>query len=288
MRRLFAIFVLALLTVTPTQAGPTTPGRELAPPPALATEPAYRLAAAADPAPPQSTASAPAGSPSVQRDTTYDYRRFLLDIGAVIAAGIGWILTVRSWRVNDENNRKLETEKYNNALTLEKRKAELAYRSAQIQLLYGPLHALCMTRNSAFAALMRRVAPRRQHFFGGDPLSAEELRQWRLWRTTALMPILVEMESAILKNAHLIEGDEMPTSFAALLSHVAGYRATIANWETEEGKLALERPGTSVEEQENLHTSVLNFPTEFDRDVKAGFANVKALQNALLRTTSAG
>jgi hypothetical protein len=192
-------------------------------------------------------------------------------IGAAIGAGVGWYITYRGWGVV-----------HRNAIDLEKRKAELTFTSDQIRYLYGPLTALCETRDAAMRALMKQLAPGRTNFFDGADRTPEEKRQWRLWRTEVMHPTVVKMEESILQNAHLIEGTEMPASFVRLMTHVAAYKAVIKNWADviEKDKEA----GTqAILSQE--HTSVMNFPNEFHDDVARTFKELKAKQCRLIAST---
>jgi hypothetical protein len=220
-------------------------------------------------------------------------------IGAFIAVLIGAYVTNRGWTVVHNNNSQLERDKNQNAVNLEKRKAELNFVSDQIRLLYGPLTVLCETRKAAFNAMMdgreRKISSDGvRHFFDGSKLAADELRQWRLWRTEVLTPLVVQMETAILANGHLIEGTKMPPSFLLLMAHVASYKAVIKNWEyivqndKDAGTLMIDEQveGSDGDYDPRVpHTGVINFPEEFRTDVAAAYQRLKIKQADLIRIT---
>jgi len=85
------------------------------------------------------------------------------------------------------------------------------------------------------------------------------------------MPLNLQMRQAIIENTHLVEGDGMPQSFRDLLAHVEVYKITIKKWEA----------GDFSE-----HTSYLDFPSEFRREVQAQFAMLKSRQAGLIGARS--
>ena len=166
-----------------------------------------------------------------------EHAGFLAQIGPYLAA----LVAYAGWRVT-----------YANAKRIEARKAKLARVDEQLQKLYGPLAALIQTRTAAlnkFLALHRGGA---RHFFDGEKLTPEQMRQWRLWRIEVMMPLVTQMQEAMLGNYHLFEGGLLkpairevqndkgewvwerpavgPTSFQLLMQHVSAYRAVVANW----------------------------------------------------------
>jgi hypothetical protein len=212
--------------------------------------------------------------------------------GALAGAIIAGYLTLRSWAVTYNNTLLLEKTKADNAVNLEKKKAELAFVSDQIQHLYGPLVSLSQTRLAAFNAMMHGRL--RGGFFDGSKLDPNELRQWRLWRTEVLAPLVEQMGDAILKNAHLIEGTKIPDSFLKLMAHMASYKAVIKNWEY---VIALdkERGTQTIDEQSQdehgdfwptvPHSGVDNFPKDFYAEVERSFKTLKFKQTDLINST---
>src|SRR5215471_2422660 len=151
---------------------------------------------------------------------------FLALLGVLITAAI----TYKGWRATFDNSAKLEQQKYQNSIDVEKQKARLSFINDQIRYLYAPLWALYLERMAGFNAMMKLHARERPAYFDGSKLNSEDLRQWRLWRTEVLMPIVEKMEQTIVQNAHLIDGQAVPKSFRKLLAHVAGYKAVIKEW----------------------------------------------------------
>jgi hypothetical protein len=101
-------------------------------------------------------------------------------LGALIGAAIAGYLTYRGWAVTYQNNSRLEQEKNQNAINLERGKAELGFVSDQIRHLYGPLTALCETRLAAFRALI--------HGRGELPPLSYDCRSTRLASCAATVP----------------------------------------------------------------------------------------------------
>jgi hypothetical protein len=143
------------------------------------------------------------------------------------ATGIG--LTYRGWRVVYENNVKLEQQKRDHALEFDKRKTDRKLLEDQIEKLYAPLATLCRARQAAMDELAN-LQGRSGGYFDGAQLTSEQLQAWRTWRIEVFVPILLQMQDTILKNAHLLDGGEMPESFTQLMGHVAAYKAIIKQW----------------------------------------------------------
>jgi hypothetical protein len=212
---------------------------------------------------------------------------------AFIGTAVAGYLTFRGWAVTYKNNSLLEREKTQNAIDLEKRKAELAFVSDQIRQLYGPLVSLAETRGAAFKAMMHGKP--RDDYFDGSKLDPEELRQWRLWRVEVMAPLVEQMSEVILKNGHLLDGTEMPGSFLELMAHRASYKAVIKNWEQviesdkQNGIRTIDEQ--QQDEKKNWwpvvpHFGVDNFPKGFHAEVVSLFKKLKLKQADLIKITT--
>ena len=206
-------------------------------------------------------------------------------IAPYLVAAITGYVTYSGWKVAKEN-----------AIELERRKAKLARINDQIQFLYGPLLALIKTRRAAFDDMSNIHLKDTPSFFDGSKLTAEELRQWRLWRTEVFMPLLTRMHDAILENSHLIEGEKMPDSFLKLMEHVSGYRAVIANWEfLIENDVRHSDGGAKIDVQHNVdgeweplvrHLASENFPErELLADIEPILIRLRTAQRDLIEST---
>jgi hypothetical protein len=139
--------------------------------------------------------------------------------------------------------------------------------SDQIQFLYGPLYSLQHASTQAWLSFSSRHRPGRS-FFGSEPdLSQDELASWRIWMTEVFMPLNLQMEAAIVANAHLIEGATMPKEFLDLLAHVEVYRVVLGQW-----KLG----------NYSDHTSYIEYPKEFGGYVDRTFKKLTDKQAKLL------
>jgi hypothetical protein len=141
--------------------------------------------------------------------------------------GIG--LTYRGWRVVYENNVKLEKQKRDHALEFDRRKTDQKLLEDQIEKLYAPLATLCRARQAAMDELAN-LQGRSGGYFDGTLLTSEQMQAWRTWRIEVFVPMLLQMQDTILKNAHLLDPGEMPESFTQLMGHVAAYKAIIKQW----------------------------------------------------------
>jgi hypothetical protein len=242
----------------------------------------------------------------------------------LFVAVVGWYLTYRGWHAQARNNRLAEQQKHQNAIDLESRKFRLNFVSDQIRYLYGPLMALGTTRRATFDALMARNGGERESFFDGAKRTPEELRQWRLWRTEVLMPLVEKMQEVILQNAHLIvevpvaktagvrerqagssdsllpSGKTMPVSFHKLMEHAAAYKAVLKNWAQIIEKRELDASGVpmidaqhQVKEKDSArliwepvvpHTAHENFPDEIIDDVTKVLEKLRTTQAELLKS----
>src|SRR5262249_39705325 len=141
--------------------------------------------------------------------------------------------------------------------------------------------------------MMNMYANNRNSWFEGEKLSSEDLMKWRLWRTDVLMPIIEKMEQTIVQNAHLIEGQTLPDSFQALLSHVAAYNAVIKEWAVVIS--ADQKNGTdNINEWKHTrdgwfpavpHISYDNFPDALGKDAQECLEQLKIKQAALIAAT---
>lgn len=156
---------------------------------------------------------------------------------------------------------------YVNGVRLENRKSRLKYLSDQIQFLYGPLFSLSHASQEAWRSFRSRYRPEGAFFDPVNPLSAWELEAWRMWMVEVFMPLNLRMEKAIIENAHLIEGSEMPHPFIELLSHVEVYRVVLKKWERNDF---------------TEHTAYIEYPLTLDDYVAQTYRKLTRLQTELL------
>jgi hypothetical protein len=106
------------------------------------------------------------------------------------------------------------------------------------------------------------------------PPAAIEL--WRRWMINVFQPMNVKMEDALVNNAQLLVGDQMPPVFLQFISHTESYKAVIAKW-TE----ATENDPDSGASLANV--SPVAFPPRpnFKTCIIAQFHMLKALQQRL-------
>ena len=157
---------------------------------------------------------------------------------------------------------------YTLGIRTDNRNAHMKQLSDQIQFLYGPLFSLQHASTQAWISFSSKHRPGKPFFGEGEPpLSPDELAAWRLWMTEVFMPLNVQMEAAIIANAHLIEGATMPQEFLDLLAHVEVYRVVMGQW----------KQGNYVD-----HTSYIEYPKAFGGYVETTFKKLTAEQTKLL------
>lgn len=153
---------------------------------------------------------------------------------------------------------------------LRRQEARIERRNQQIQLLYGPLYARCISGYEAwetFKAMYHPVASFLSELDGGTNEEAREI--WMLWQDEVFIPNNEEMVRLILANAHLLVG-EFPDSFKDLVSYVKGQQGLSAEWK--EGKLAHMRQEKSFPRKalkEDIEEVYSKLVKERDDDEKA-------------------
>ena len=168
--------------------------------------------------------------------------------------------------------------KYRIDLRLAQRNDRLERINRQLSEFYGPLLALTRSSGQSWQAFRQRYRPPgSESFWKSDPPpTREDAAAWRLWMTTAFMPVHQRMMELVLERADLIEEPEMPPALLDLSAHVNGYQAILKEWET--GQI-------SVAREDNI--SVVNFPgQELAEYAATAFSRLKAEQAALLRSTT--
>ncbi len=155
---------------------------------------------------------------------------------------------------------------YWNNIRSEHRKAQISLVNDQLKYLYGPLFALSHASRSAWIAFRSRYRPDSAYFDVNSMPDQGEVEAWRRWMTVVFAPINEKMVGAILDHADLILGTLMPPSFIDLIAHVEGYRVVLSRW---------------ADGDFSDHVSLLNFPTQFEEDVRAAYDLLKQRQASL-------
>jgi hypothetical protein len=153
------------------------------------------------------------------------------------------------------------------AVRTDARRARVAYISAQLKHLYGPLFALSYASETAWENFRRHYRPGRAFFDPDNPPTQAEIDEWVRWMRVVFAPMNEKMVNIVVEHAELIEG-KMPTSFLELIAHVEGYKAVLDKWAR----------GDFSE-----FNSVISFPREFNSQVRNTFEILNERQKALLR-----
>ena len=159
---------------------------------------------------------------------------------------------------------------YVNSVRLENRKSRLKFLNDQIQFLYGPLYSLSHASQQAWHSFRSRYRPEKKAYFDpADPATDVEIVAWRNWMIEVFMPLNLQMEKAIVENAHLIEGSKMPKPFLDLLAHVETYRAVLHQWS---------------QQDYSEYTARLEYPVELNLYAAETYHSLSAQQTHLLHS----
>ena len=138
--------------------------------------------------------------------------------------------------------------------------AQLEHTTRQIESLYGPLAFLIIEGKQVFADLLESLG-RNYVFVEGEDLPEDELETWLFWLDNSFLPANREIRDLLRDNAHLIEGSEMPESYATFLQHYSSWEIHHLRWQKQQHAY-------------NWHSSI-NWPTAFADDVLATFSLLK-------------
>jgi hypothetical protein len=149
--------------------------------------------------------------------------------------------------------------------------ARLGHIERQLSELYGPLAFLIHEGRATFTDLLQNLG--RTYIFQGDePLPADELNLWLFWVDHELMPRNEKIQTILSANAHLIAGDELPTSYVRFLDHYNSWRMTHERWKAE---------GIAY----SWHSKI-NWPTDFEDEILTTFRRLMRTHSDLVGAVS--
>ena len=157
------------------------------------------------------------------------------------------------------------------------RKDQVAFVSAQIEKLYGPLFALVQANDIAWAHFRQEYwKDKRDYFQANSDLHPADIELWRRWMREVFQPMNIKMEDALVNNAQLLVGERMPPMFLQFISHTEAYKSVIAKWE--EGAVTIPEDMSAL-----ANVSPVAFPRQpaFSNCIVAQFHMLKALQQQL-------
>ncbi|MDA9391035.1 hypothetical protein WN73_10125 [Bradyrhizobium sp. CCBAU 45394] len=145
----------------------------------------------------------------------------------------------------------------------EHRKTQIQNVNLQIEKLYGPLYAYSVASRQAWEDLHNTYRKGKVYYFNDNDMpNAELVEVWRRWMKSVFMPINVKMESSIVENSQLLDGNRIYPSFVELISHVESYKATVASWKDTDD-LAQPQFRTA-----KANTAVIVYPLDIDRCIE--------------------
>ena len=172
---------------------------------------------------------------------------------SVVTVAIGFLLT--HWGATRQN----------------RRQAQLTRLERQLSQLYGPLYAMTQSNGIAYRAMRDRYDP--EHLFDQRTtesiarISADQREIYRLWMVTVLQPTSRKACELLLTHADLLLDEAMPACAMQYFTHVRGYEAVLAQWES----------GDHAE-----LFSLVPYPQHFTDYVAASFKTLQAQQANLL------
>jgi hypothetical protein len=165
-----------------------------------------------------------------------------------------------------------------------RRQAELEFVNNQIERLYGPLYALTRAGEDSWNTFRSKNRPGGWEYFEGPPLRDAEVLVWRRWMREVTQPRNLKMSAAIVDNAQLAIGDDVPMAFIDLITHTDSYAGLIAGWddEVDQAECALDQQCSFRTRSANEATN--DFPTQLNTCVREDYLKLKALQQKLKST----
>jgi hypothetical protein len=107
-----------------------------------------------------------------------------------------------------------------------RQEARLAFLSAQLEKLYGPLYAVMKSNTASY--LVFRSTFRAGRPVMEEPFSPEEWSIWRTWAEQVFVPSNLRILDIIEKNAHLVIGGSMPGEFTSVLAHIESTKMVLS------------------------------------------------------------
>jgi len=156
---------------------------------------------------------------------------------------------------------------YWNGVRTEARKSKIAFVNEQLKNLYGPLFSLSQASEAAWEKFRGLYRPTGAFFSPTNPPNKTELEEWVRWMRVVFTPMNEQMVNTIVEHADLIEG-EFSQSFLEMISHVESYKVVMNKWD--DGDFS-------------IFTSIVNYPSGFNAEVKTTFEMLKARQQQLMR-----
>jgi hypothetical protein len=172
---------------------------------------------------------------------------------SVVTVAIGFLLT--HWSTTRQN----------------RVRSQLTRLERQLSQLYGPLYAMTQSNGIAYRAMRDRYDP--EHLFDQRTaesiarISAEQRDIYRLWMITVLQPTSRKACDLLLMHADLLLDETMPVCAMQYFTHVRGYEAVLAQWES----------GDHAE-----LFSLVPYPQQFTDYVAASFGTLQTQQAKLL------
>jgi len=93
-------------------------------------------------------------------------------------------------------------------LEMTRRRERLELINTQLNTFYGPPFVLTQVAHMAFDTLSEKLGGRET--LEQQPISEQDLREWRIWVENIFVPMYTASEDLILKNAHLIREEGVP------------------------------------------------------------------------------
>ena len=153
---------------------------------------------------------------------------------------------------------------------LGRRKDKLERVNRQLRELYGPLLSLAEASSITWDAFAFKYCnpPDFTVEEGVSPLTPNGEKIWRHWMQTVFMPLNENMAQLVVKQADLLEEEEMPKCLRLLCAHVHGYKGVMAAWQNGDY---------------SQHMSLTHFPgAELDAYARARYRELKTRQARLL------
>lgn len=129
---------------------------------------------------------------------------------------------------------------YLNEKRLRKNARRLDRIEKQLQLLYGPIYALILSRQKSWELFSSKFDMNtwfRGENYVGQKIPDSDLEPWKRWIKFEAQNTNSKIHDIIVNHSDLIIGYEMPECFTKFINHFAEYKWIVEKWDNNDDKI---------------------------------------------------
>ena len=177
---------------------------------------------------------------------------------ALIVALLGAIITALGWLIT--NILSTSTERRHQRLI-----AQVEFARQQLEELYGPLAFLVLEGEQSERDLREIIG---DDIFENEEIEEDALKTWLFWVENDFFPRHQKIVGLLSSKTHLIEGESIPKSFLAFLSHSHSWKIIHERWQKQGIEYAW--------------YSKVRYPLKFNKEVLSTFEYLKKHHSILI------